>query len=99
MRLEELLEHADYLLGVAAGKCDSWEDAQDLVQATLLEGLLAVRKEKKIAKKIMAEHTHFAFVSDAHNTSSRKPNWDLLQKKVKSPDIAVSDSMFEKYSI
>ena len=49
MRLEELLEHADYLLGVAAGKCDSWEDAQDLVQATLLEGLLAVRKEKKIA--------------------------------------------------
>ncbi len=48
MQLEELLEHADYLLGVAAGKCDSWEDAQDLVQATLLEGLLAVRKEKKI---------------------------------------------------
>ena len=31
MRLEELLEHADYLLGVAAGKCDSWEDTQDLV--------------------------------------------------------------------
>ena len=56
-------------------------------------------KEKRIAKKVMAEHTHFAFGSDAHNTSSRKPNWDLLQKKVKGPDIAVSDSMFEKYSI
>lgn len=56
-------------------------------------------KEKRIAKKVMAEHSHFAFGSDAHNTSSRKPNWDLLQKKVKEPDIAVSDSTFEKYSI
>lgn len=56
-------------------------------------------KEKRIAKKVMAEHTHFAFGSDAHNTLSRKPNWDLLQKKVKGPDIAASDSMFEKYSI
>lgn len=56
-------------------------------------------KEKRIAKKVMTEHTHFAFGSDAHNTSSRKPNWELLQKKVKGPDIAVSDSMFEKYSI
>ena len=36
MRTEELLEHADYLLGAAAGKCDSWDDAQDLVQAVLL---------------------------------------------------------------
>ena len=44
METEELLEHADYLLGIAANKCDSWEDAQDLVQTTLLEGLLAVRK-------------------------------------------------------
>ena len=56
-------------------------------------------KEKRFAKKVMAEHTHFAFGSDAHNTLSRKPNWDLLQKKVKGPDIAASDSMFEKYSI
>ena len=48
MQLEELLEHADYLLGVAAGKCDSWDDAQDLVQTTLLEGLLAVKSGKKI---------------------------------------------------
>ena len=48
MRMEELLEHADYLLRVATGKCDSWEDAQDLVQSALLEGLLAIRKGKKI---------------------------------------------------
>lgn len=54
-------------------------------------------KEKRLAKKVMTEHTHFAFGSDAHNISSRKPNWDLLQKKVKPEDIEISDSMLEKY--
>lgn len=54
-------------------------------------------KEKRLAKKVMAEHTHFAFGSDAHNTSSRKPNWELLQKKVKSADIEASNSMFDRY--
>ena len=44
MNTEELSEHADYLLRVAIGKCDSLEEAQDLVQNTLLEGLLALRK-------------------------------------------------------
>lgn len=56
-------------------------------------------KEKRLAKKVMAEHTHFAFGSDAHNITDRKPNWDLLQKKVKAADIEVSDSMFERYCL
>ncbi len=56
-------------------------------------------KEKKLVKKIMSEHTHFAFGSDAHNLSDRKPNWDLLQKKGKAADIEVSDSMFERYRL
>jgi len=56
-------------------------------------------KEKRLAKKVMAEHTHFAFGSDAHNLTDRKPNWDILQKKVKAADIEVSDSMFERYSL
>jgi protein-tyrosine phosphatase len=47
----------------------------------------------------MAEHTHFAFGSDAHNLSDRKPNWDLLQKKAKSADIEVSNSMFDRYML
>lgn len=54
-------------------------------------------KEKRLAQKVMAEHTHFAFGSEAHNTSSRKPNWELLQKKVKSADIEASNSMFDRY--
>lgn len=56
-------------------------------------------KEKRMAKKILTNHTHFAFGSDAHNLSRRKPNWNLLQKKVKPDIIAVSDSMWERYQI
>lgn len=56
-------------------------------------------KEKRFAKKVMDEHTHFCFGSDAHNITDRKPNWDLLHKKVKPDVIAVSDSMFDKYII
>ena len=56
-------------------------------------------KEKRLAKKVMTEHTHFAFGSDAHNLSDRKPNWDLLLKKAKHGVIGISNSMFEKYSI
>ncbi len=56
-------------------------------------------KEKKIAKKVMTEHTHFAFGSDAHNMTDRKPNWDILRKKVKAEDVEVSDSMFERYCL
>lgn len=54
-------------------------------------------REKKIAKKVIAEHTHFAFGSDAHNTLSRKPNWDLLKRKVKPDIIETSDGIFDRY--
>lgn len=56
-------------------------------------------KERRLARKVMAEHTHFAFGSDAHNLSGRKPNWDLLKKRVKSESVDISDSMFERYSL
>ncbi len=55
--------------------------------------------EKRIAKTVLSEHTDFAFGSDAHNISTRKPNWDLLKKKVKEDVISVSDSMLDKYSL
>ncbi len=56
-------------------------------------------KEKKMAKKIMEEHSHFAFGSDAHNLTDRKPNWDLLQKKVKPDLINVSNNMLDRYTL
>ncbi len=54
-------------------------------------------REKKIAKRVISECERFVFGSDAHNTSSRCPNWDMLQKKVKSDVIELSDSVLDKY--
>lgn len=56
-------------------------------------------KEKKFAKRIIGEFERFAFGSDSHNMTTRSPNWDLLQKKVKPEAIAVSDGMYERYSL
>lgn len=56
-------------------------------------------RERGFVKKVMAEHTHFVFGSDAHNLTDRKPNWDLLQKKVKPDALEISNSMFQRYRI
>lgn len=56
-------------------------------------------REKKVAKTVITKHSHFAFGSDAHNIGSRKPNWDLLQKKVKKEVIDISNSMFDRYAL
>ncbi|MBR3666549.1 MAG: capsular polysaccharide biosynthesis protein [Ruminococcus sp.] len=55
-------------------------------------------KEKRLAKKVIASGKEFVFGSDAHNLGERRPNWDMLKKKVKSEDIALSDGVFEKYT-
>ena len=54
-------------------------------------------KEKKIAKRVINEYDTFAFGSDSHDLTSRKPNWDMLKKKVKSEIVSASDSIFDKY--
>ena len=41
-------------------------------------------KEKRFVKKLIKEGYPYLFGSDAHNLTDRKPNWDLLQKKVKT---------------
>ena len=41
-------------------------------------------KEKKFVKSLIKEGYPYLFGSDAHNLSDRKPNWDLLKKKVKA---------------
>ena len=53
--------------------------------------------EKKIVKKVMNDGKMFVFGSDAHNTTTRKPNWDLLKKKAKPEMIEASDAVFEQY--
>ena len=54
--------------------------------------------EKKIAKNVITSRTRFAFGSDSHNISDRKPNWDLLQKKVKPDAIDISNGIIERYA-
>ena len=56
-------------------------------------------KEKKLAKRIISEYSRFAFGSDAHNVNDRKPNWDLLQKKVKPDSLDVSNGILERYAV
>ncbi|MCR5718333.1 MAG: capsular polysaccharide biosynthesis protein [Oscillospiraceae bacterium] len=55
-------------------------------------------KEKKLARRVISEYERFVFGSDAHNLTDRKPNWDLLQKKVKPEVISVSNEILERYT-
>ena len=74
MKKEELTELADDLLHIAISKSDSLEDAQDLVQNTLLEGLLAIQKGKEIqcAKSWLI-------------TVLNRKYYDLLREKYRKP--------------
>lgn len=74
MNTEELSKHADYLLQVATYKCDSLEEAQDLVQNTLLEGLLALKKGTIIGN---AKSWLSAVLSRKY--------YDLLREKYRKP--------------
>lgn len=74
MEIEEMLAQVDYLMHVAGSKCDSWEDAQDLVQNTLLDGLHAVKKGTDI--------------NNARNwlcTVLNRKYYDLLREKYRKP--------------
>lgn len=74
MEIEEMLAHVDYLMHIAGSKCDSWVDAQDLVQETILDGLHAIRKGKDI--------------NNARNwlcTVLNRKYYDLLREKYRKP--------------
>lgn len=54
-------------------------------------------REKRFVKRLIKEGYPLIFGSDSHNLSSRKPNWDLLQKKVKPEVIEDAVSILEKH--
>lgn len=56
-------------------------------------------REKKLVKRIIADEKRFAFGSDAHNLDDRKPNWDLLKKKVKPDVVELSDGILDRYML
>lgn len=51
-------------------------------------------KERRFVKSLIKEGYPYLFGSDAHNLSDRKPNWDLLQKKVKADVIDGAEVIF-----
>ena len=52
-------------------------------------------KEKRFVKSLIKDGYPYIFGSDSHNLSSRKPNWDLLQKKAKADIIDGAEDIFE----
>ncbi len=56
-------------------------------------------KEKRLMKRLLNNDFPVVFGSDCHNLSNRKPNFDLLFKKIKESFLDKSDSFYEKYSI
>ena len=69
-----MMAQADHLMHIAISKCDSLEDAQDLVQNTLLDGLHAINKGTEI--------------NNAKNwlcTVLNRKYYDLLREKYRKP--------------
>ena len=52
---------------------------------------------RRFVKKMIKNEYPIIFGSDSHNLSGRKPNWDLLRKKVKQSVIDEADTLFEKH--
>ena len=55
--------------------------------------------QKRFVKRLMKEGYPLIFGSDAHNMSSRRPNWDLLLKKCSAELIEKSDNTIDKYIV
>lgn len=54
-------------------------------------------RERRFVKKLIKEGYPVIFGSDSHNLDDRKPNWDLLKKKVKEPVIKEAMELLQKH--
>lgn len=48
-------------------------------------------RERRFVKKLIRSGAKVVFGSDAHNITDRKPNWDLLKRKIKAKMITGAD--------
>ena len=55
------------------------------------------KKEKKLVKRLIAEGYPLIFGSDAHNTKTRKPNWDLVKKKADPRAVEASNRVLDRH--
>lgn len=54
-------------------------------------------RERRFVQKLIKEEYPVIFGSDSHNLDDRKPNWDLLKKKVKEPVINEAEKLLNKH--
>ncbi|MCQ2491163.1 MAG: capsular polysaccharide biosynthesis protein [Ruminococcus sp.] len=54
-------------------------------------------RERRFVQRLIKEEYPVIFGSDSHNLNERKPNWDLLKKKVKQPVIDEAMELLRKY--
>lgn len=78
MTKNELTEYADMLMQLASGKCDSIEDARDLVQETMLAALSAIEKGKEIVSPK-------SFLCTVLN----RKYYDMLRLKYRKPTVSI----------
>lgn len=55
------------------------------------------RKEKKLVKRLIENDYPLVFGSDAHNMKARKPNWNLVQKKVDPRVLTRSNRLLDRH--
>lgn len=56
-------------------------------------------RESGFVKKLIRSSAKVVFGSNAHNLADRKPNFDLLKRKVKAEVIGGSDAMFREHCV
>lgn len=54
-------------------------------------------RQKRFVKNLLNEGYPVIFGSDSHNLTNRKPNWNLLQKKVSADIIQKSENIYVAY--
>ncbi len=78
MNRNELTEYADYLLRTAMYKVQNIEDAEDLVQETLVAGLIAVHQNKPIGNP-----------KNWLVTVLNRKYYDMLRRKYRKPTVSI----------
>ena len=53
-------------------------------------------RERRFVKKLIRSGAKIVFGSDAHNLTDRKPNWDLMKRKVKAEVITGAEILIEE---
>lgn len=80
MEIQEITKYTDFLLSLAISKCGNQQDADDLVQETILAALTYLSRGNRI-------DDYKPFLSSVLN----RKYYDMLRKKYKTPTVTIAD--------